>query len=363
MTDVTETENSTSWKDEPMSALSLLAAVLRRRMLVILVTGIVALGVMAHGLLSGRTWTANASFLPQAPEAASTLSSIAGQFGFNVGAGDPGQTPEFYADLIRSREILSEIVLDTFEVDDTLGMFRRGIVRTTLPRLLDISGASEEAEKYAAAAWLSKHAVSASVDYETGLVRFSVTTAWPGLSEQIGSKILAHVQRFNLERRQSQAAAERRFIEGRVAEAQDDLRQSEQALQTFLQGNRGFQNSPELQFLHDRLQRQLAMRQQVYVTLVQSYEDARIAEVRNTPLLTVVERMHRPVRPDPRHLAVKVMAAVFVGVLIGVLTVFLTEYLSAQERHDESGRRDLELAWRETRSGLARFIPFRSRED
>jgi len=41
--------------------------------------------------------------------ARSWLSSLAGQFGVDVGAGDPGQIPQFYADPIRSREILGGV--------------------------------------------------------------------------------------------------------------------------------------------------------------------------------------------------------------------------------------------------------------
>jgi len=89
--------------------------------------------------------------------------------------------------------------------------------------------------------------------------------------------------------RQSQAAAERGFTEERMAEAQEELRAAENELQRFLQNNRQFQNSPELVFQHDRLQRRVAMRQQVYTSLVQSYEQARIDEVPNTPVITVVE--------------------------------------------------------------------------
>jgi uncharacterized protein involved in exopolysaccharide biosynthesis len=54
-------------------------------------------------------------------------------------------------------------------------------------------------------------------------------------------------------------------------------------MQAFLQANRQWANSPDLTFQHDRLERDIALRQQVYTTLVQSFEQARISEVRDTP--------------------------------------------------------------------------------
>jgi uncharacterized protein involved in exopolysaccharide biosynthesis len=103
---------------------------------------------------------------------------------------------------------------------------------------------------------------------------------------------------FNLETRQSQALEEGRFVSARMAEAQEELREAEEALKTFLQQNRQFRNSPELVFEHDRLQRQVAMRQEIFTSLAQSHEQSRIDAVRDTPVITVIAS--RSARRSPR---------------------------------------------------------------
>ena len=64
---------------------------------------------------------------------------------------------------------------------------------------------------------------------------------------------------------------------------------AERAREDFLRQNRGFGNSPELMSEHDRLQRQVAMRQEVYTSLLRSQEQARIDAVRDTPLLAFID--------------------------------------------------------------------------
>jgi uncharacterized protein involved in exopolysaccharide biosynthesis len=112
--------------------------------------------------------------------------------------------------------------------------------------------------------------------------------------------MLRLVSEFNLNRRQTKAGADRRFVETRVRESLDSLRGAEAALEAFLQRNREYRNSPQLVFAYDRLDREVRMRQQLYTTLIQSYESARIDEVRNTPVITVMEAPDLPARPDAR---------------------------------------------------------------
>ena len=108
------------------------------------------------------------------------------------------------------------------------------------------------------------------------------------------------VSHFNLLTRQTRAGAERRFVEARLQEAADSLRLVENRHKAFLQANRDFRNSPQLKFENDRLERDVQFQQQLYTSLAQSFEQARIDEVRNTPVITVLEPPDLPASPDPR---------------------------------------------------------------
>jgi uncharacterized protein involved in exopolysaccharide biosynthesis len=138
------------------------------------------------------------------------------------------------------------------------------------------------------------------------------------LAEQLVLSFLDEVNQFNLETRRSQAASERTFTEQRVQEVRHELRRAEDDLQRFLQRNRDYRNSPQLTFEQDRLAREVAVRQALYTTLSQALEKAKIEEVRDTPVITVVERPEMPAKPDGRGLLRKGLLALVVGTAIGV---------------------------------------------
>src|SRR5438445_1737700 len=81
----------------------------------------------------------------------------------------------------------------------------------------------------------------AYADRQTGVVHFEVSTTNAELSRQIANRLLALTNDFNLRRRQSQAKAEREFVERRLTEAKADLTAAEDAFSDFARRNRQFE--------------------------------------------------------------------------------------------------------------------------
>lgn len=345
-----------NYDEAAVSLLGVAAIFLRRRRLIVVSTLLFSVLAAVITVLFPRSWTATASFVPQSSVAqtASRLSSLASQFGINVGGADGGQNPEFYAELVRSRAILGKVAEDTFNVagsDEQRGTMGGPV---TVQNILNVKGETVALRREAVIRWLQKKAVSVGVGDQTGIVTVSVTTRWPMLSQEIAGRIVDLVNRFNLETRQSQAGAERRFIEERMAETHRELRSAEDTLQRFLQDNRAFENSPELAFQQDRLQREVNMRQQMYTTLTQSYEQARIDEVRNTPVITVIESAETPVKPDSRHGFRNIILGLVFGTFLGVLLAFTMEGLRTGSPEDAEDYAEVAHLWNETKSDLTR---------
>ena len=119
------------------------------------------------------------------------------------------------------------------------------------------------------------------------------------------------------------------FVDGQVEEAERALRQSEDRLQAFLQSNRAMAGSPQLTFTHDRLERDVALHQEMQLTWLKSREDARIREVRNTPVITVIEEPRLPTVSEPRRGLMKVVLGLVVGVMLGVAYALLVGWMAA----------------------------------
>lgn len=312
---------------DEMSVLELVGTIWRRKWLVLALSMASLVLVVAVTLLRHPRYTVTTSFLLQGGPSPTSASGLAARFGVVLPQSDPGQSPQFYGELVMSNELLRQLVVATYSLDST-----------SPPRdLVDFFSASGDSrpQRVEDAIRRLRRSIRVTPSDETGLVRIEVTTKWAEISLQVASRMLEALDQFNIRRRQQTAAAERQFTQERTQDAALTLRTAEDSLQMFLQRNRQFQSSPELLFEHDRLSRRVAMRQSLYTTMIQALDNARLEEVRNTPLITVVEPPRRPSRPDRRFLLVKGVLAIIVGSVAGVAGAFGVD---ARERYTMPSR-------------------------
>lgn len=283
------------------------------------------LGVVAAALSvisRPALYSASASFVPQGVEARSSgLASLAERFGVSVPTGNQSQSPEFYVGLLKSPVLLRPIARDTFVVEEMGGQ------RIAFSDLfyIEAEGTRRREEQ---GVKLLERIIQTSATNTTRVVRLSVATLWPSVSLAIATSLVNAVNDFNQRTRQVQAAAERKFIEGRLAVIGAELREAEDRLEHFLATNRQFAGSPELTFRSERLQRDVTLQQQVFTSLTQSYEEVRIREVRDTPVITVIEPPSVPTTPEPRWLGIRVLIGLMLGGFVGVVTAFASGVIS-----------------------------------
>jgi uncharacterized protein involved in exopolysaccharide biosynthesis len=336
--------------EEEVSFLAVANVLLRHRRLLLGWTLAGFLLTVGISLILPRSYTARSSFMPQARTQAGGLSGLAAQFGFTLplSTNDGGQSPAFYADLVKSRSILGGVVDSQFDYQTSAGP-----VRGSLVDFYKSKGSTPALRRDAAIRRLADD-IDATTVQKTGVVNMEVTVRQPALALQINQRLLDLINQFNLRTRQSQAAQERRFTERRLAEVRQDLRSAEDRLQQFLQRNRDIRNSPDLTFQADRLQREVTMQQQVFTTLAQAYEQAKIEEVRDTPVITVVERPELPARPDRRGLIGKGLLGLLLGLTIGIAWAFAKSYAANSDRLSSEEAAEFSVLRRQAAGDLLR---------
>jgi len=323
--------------DGAIDLVALGIVLLRRRWTIIAFAAIAALLAGSYRLSKTRTYTSSATFAPQAPRrgGASNLAGLAAQFGVAVPTGEASQSPAFYADLVQSRGVLRAAVRTpyTFQTDS-------GVVRTTLTSLYGRKQRTAAAREDAAIRRL-RGEVTAGVVQKTGVVSLGVVSESPELSRQIAQLLIDEVSKFNLESRRTQASAERQFTERRLADAAADLRRAEAAEVDFALRNR-ISDAPTLRLEAERLARATRLRQEVYTQLAQSYEQARIDEVRDTPVITVVEPPEAPLRPNPRGVVSATGVALVLGAFAGIVWALAREFAASSRATDRERFEELE---------------------
>jgi uncharacterized protein involved in exopolysaccharide biosynthesis len=336
-----------SVREDEVSLLALGTTLVRSRWRILrwMVIGAVAAALVI--LPRPRTYLASASFISQTNDAnRSGLAGLAGQMGIAIPAANQSQSPDFYLSLLRSRVLLLAIARDTLTVQELGGK------RMTVLDLFEIpSGTPLRREEQGVT--LLQRLMSVSVAKSTGIVEFSVATKWRSVSLALVTALLDGVNAYNERTRQGQATAERKFVEGRLNLATDELRGAENRLAGFLRTNRDIGSSPDLVIGRERLQRDLALRQQVFTSLTQAYEDARIREVRDNPVISVFEPPSAPSQPQRRGLLIGVLLGLILGGLIGVLLAFTSGVLTRRQKSGNTEAEEFANALKEAKGQLA----------
>jgi uncharacterized protein involved in exopolysaccharide biosynthesis len=238
----------------------------------------------------------------------------------------------FYAELLQSREVLGQAVVLPVSVAT-----RRGGTDSLHGSFLDLYRVKgvDSADR----AWRGREKLRAlmnvTTDREAGFVRLKLVTKWPDLSLQLGRQVLALTSAASISKQQGQAVAERTFVEARMRDTEAALEDAERNLERFLTQNRLYQNSPLLTLQFGRLQRRVELRQQVFVALAQAYEQARIDEVRDTPVLMVVDGVEGSLR-SARRASRDALLWMIVGGGFGFLVVLALDGLRRfREEHPE----------------------------
>lgn len=319
-----------AWGQGDISFSAVVAILRRYRRWIVLSTLLGATLFGAVAFVKPAMYAASAAFVAQGNDAVpNALAGLAGQLGVNLTGSNQALSPEFYRRLLGSRVLLTAIANDTLVVREMGGK------RIPFLDLFEIPAGSWQRRTDLAITRLQQ-IVAVSIEKSTGIVQLTASTRWPSVSLAIVTSLVDGVNTYNERMRQSQAAAERRFIEGRLNVASADLRSAEDRLSEFQRNNRQFGSASELNFERERLQREISLRQQVFTSLTQAYEDARVREVRDTPVITIFEPPSVPALPQPRHRAQSAILGAILGFIVGSLFAFASILRRRREEEFES---------------------------
>ena len=272
---------------------------------------VVSAAVGGWRLLTPRSWRAEAAILPISNNTGGSLAGVAAQFGLNVPSADPTQSPAYYVEVLRSRDLMERLIAKQggpaslatqFDVTDADS---NRLHESVLQRLRDVT--------------------DAAADPKSGVVKLSILAPDPALAASLAQQLLALAQAMNVERRQARAHAEREFATRRVDAAMAQVRQAEDALREFRSANRSVRGSPSLELTQSRLERGITDAQQIVNALRQLEEQSRLDELRDTPMFTMVQAPAIPRLPEGRKTVIFSVLAFAMSIGAGVAFLLARE--------------------------------------
>lgn len=324
-----------------VSLVELTNLLLRRWRILVGIPVALLLVMLTISFIVAPTFTASTSLVPEGAASSSSigqLAGLAGQFGISLGS-NGSESPRFYADVVKSREILVDVLGRRYPTSPT----HRATLGDSI-LLIDALQAEGKtpAKRLDDGIRILRDRITVGTDDQTGIVSISVDARDPMVATAVANQLVRDLNTFNLERRQSSARARRQFIEGRLANARQDLRGAEDSITDWLRRNRQYQSSPELQAEYQRLQRQVDIRQEVYLTLSRQYETARIEEVNSTPVITVIDSAAVPQRKSKPNRRLWAAGSVLAGGFVAIILAFALEFLDRAEQNSSGDLGELD---------------------
>lgn len=236
----------------------------------------------------------------------SSLLSIASSFG--ISAQDGGYTVYYFAQLLQSREALRHVASDTLVIDGT-PVATLDLLRVRAP------AADRRLER---GIRKLRAALTVRTDDQAKLLTLRVLGPSPAAATALAQSFLDAVNAIAMVSLTTGGSFEWRFAQAQADSALEQLRRAEDALRDFNTANRSIASSPALQVEEARLQRGIQIQREIYVTLVQQAEAAKLQAARNTPAVSIVQ----PPQASLRRAAPRTSVWAAVG-LLGTLTWLL----------------------------------------
>ncbi len=244
----------------------------------------------------------------------SGLGGIISQLGGTVG-GDPSESPNFYVHLLASRELLTRLLESKF-ADPRPDNPRDSAALIDIMRIRN----SDPQRRMELGVKQMTKAIKPGMDTRTNLVWFTVDARWGELSAEIANRLTELVSGFDREIRVSRAKSLRMFLQMRHDSAQAALRQAEENQRIFYERNRGIiAGSPGLRFEEQRITREVELASDLYVSLDKQLEVARIDEINDAALITMIDSAIMPRKALWPRYWVTLFTATAVGLLVGLL--------------------------------------------
>lgn len=316
-------------RDE-VSVLSLLNALLRRRRLIAYPTLLLLVYVLLQPFIARP---------PQKIVTAETTLEVEG--GSSNGGGNavaqalgigPSATVGFqYAKELNSREFLLSMLNERFAFPaDSAGTIKSG----TLLSISGVTGRTPKLRQQKGIDWF--FSLISFANAPDGTTKLYVKAPWPALAESLSYRIVDRLNERIVRRRQERVARDRRYTLEIMEAMKDSVDRAEQRLEDFISRNRGYANSPALANEAARLTRDRDVRQQLYAGQLSQYEGARIEEVRNTRMITIVDAPYVPDEEPKRSWNVPVKGLVKVAFLffgLCVLALIIEFTLASRTRN------------------------------
>jgi tyrosine-protein kinase Etk/Wzc len=179
---------------------------------------------------------------------------------------------------------------------------------------------------YSYSSMIARDRINVNANVKTGLITVSVLMEKPKLASDIANFISVFVANWVNDTQKDAIRRNLEFINERSAVLGAELQEAENELKKFRETNRNIANSPDLQLELQRLQRQVTIKQEVYLTMVKQREINQIEENKSADVIRILDKAieaNRPAKPNTKFI---LSVTLLIGLVLSCFVLFAFRY-------------------------------------
>lgn len=256
----------------------------------------------------------------------SSLAGLAGQFGFslpslddNVNYLSAATLPEILASRTLARSILFT-VFNSQEFDKPTSLLN------ILTDHKEIDSADSNKIIVNAIKHISEDILEIKQIKQTPMFTLQVNSLEPQLSAEISLAVINELEQLRSDFTKLELLDKKEFISERLAEVQNELFQAETKFKIFREQNLQISLSPTLLLQQERLQREIEIQTQIYISLKQQFEQVKIEEAQNRSFLKIIDPPNIPIYHSKPKRKLIVILSGLMGLMVGVTIAVVKKY-------------------------------------
>jgi len=295
--------------DHEIDLIEIITILWRARKFIAIVTAAsLAIGIL-YIIFATKMYSGTITLYPALQGTTSPMAQMVKQMG--IVGGTAGDANYNIPDVVKSRTLSEQIVAHEWEIEGfdnniNLVVYFDKLFKPDKPDWVQSKKDEDEWNKrklYSYSEMISRERINVNANIQTGLVKIIVQMENPKLARDIANFISVFVANWVNDTQKESVRKNLEFINERAEVLGAELQDAENEFKKFRETNRNILNSPDLQLELQRLQRQVTIKQEVYLTMIKQREINQIDENKSLDVIRILDKAiekRNPTKPNIR---------------------------------------------------------------
>ena len=302
--------------------------ILKKRIkLIIMITLLsISFAIVYLFFIAQPVYLTTAKLLPTGEDnSLSNIQGLASQFGLALPfqSGSNLSFSDIYPEIVKSRQLTGIVLEKKF---NTRKFGQNQLLKNILSRQYRLDKYDVD-ERFKRSSEILQDNIKVSKARLTSIVTLEVRGLEPEFAVDLANTIISESDKLQREFKTHQISDKRSFIEERIKDVKKDLESAQEDLKEFRERNRQVQYSPALLLEEERLTTEMDVKKEIFSTLKQQFELAKIEEVEEGATVQILDKPVAPYEKSSPKIFLSIFLSIFIGFGLSVVIAYVMDGL------------------------------------